>query len=65
MAKIPVDLLRKTDKMGEVHNAITEIINKSKLPYPEVLMILKMLMSDVENRFRLLVQSCQVNEKKK
>ena len=61
MAKIPISLLKKTDKMGKVHNAMTEVINDSKLPYPEILIILKMLMTDVENRFRLLIES--INKK--
>jgi len=44
------------DRMGRVNNVIIDIINKSGLTLPEILMVLRLVESDIENNFRTQVE---------
>ena len=52
------------DRMGELHNAITDLIVASELPTSEVLMVLQMLTSDCEENFRSQVRLLEIQRSK-
>jgi hypothetical protein len=50
----------KIDRMGELHNAMTDLIVASKLPTSEVLMVLQMLKTDCEGNFRSQIHLLEI-----
>ena len=44
------------DRMGRVNNVLIDIINKSGLSLSEILMIIKLIESDIENNFRSQIE---------
>ena len=44
------------DRMGRVNNVLIDIINKSGLSLSEILMIIKLIETDIENNFRSQIE---------
>ena len=50
-------LTDRLDRMGRVNNVMMDVINKSGLSLPDILMILEMLKDEVVNGFKLEVSA--------
>ena len=46
----------QNDAMGELHNGVVELIDKTKLSPPEIIIILRMVANNIERLFEVSVR---------